>query len=97
MVDVSMNAPRPIERVWIIAIGSEMLTPFHNDTNSIYITEKLNDLGIEVRGKTIVGDKLCKILREFRKPYKPITYTVCNAHNISVGFIRVSDISSKSA
>ena len=56
MVDVSMNAPRPIERVWIIAIGSEMLTPFRNDTNSIYITEKLNDLGIEVRGKTIVGD-----------------------------------------
>ena len=39
MVDVSMNAPRPIERVWIIAIGSEMLTPFRNDTNSIYITE----------------------------------------------------------
>ena len=66
MVDVSMNAPRPIERVWIIAIGSEMLTPFRNDTNSIYITEKLNDLGIEVRGKTIVGDNHVELGNELR-------------------------------
>ena len=66
MVDVSMNAPRPIERVWIIAIGSEMLTPFRNDTNSIYITEKLNDLGIEVRGKTIVGDNHVELENELR-------------------------------
>jgi nicotinamide-nucleotide amidase len=33
-----------------------MLTPFRQDTNSLYITEKLNDLGIEVAFKTIVGD-----------------------------------------
>ena len=43
MVDVSMNIPRPIEAAWIIATGSEMLTSFRRDTNSIYITEKLND------------------------------------------------------
>jgi len=66
MVDVSRNAPRPIERAWIIAIGSEMLTPFRNDTNSIYITEKLNDLGIEVRGKTIVGDNHVDLGNELR-------------------------------
>jgi len=40
----------------IIAIGSEMLTPFRQDTNSLYLTEKLNDLGVEVAFKTIVGD-----------------------------------------
>ena len=40
----------------IIAIGSELLTPFHSDTNSLWLTEKLNGVGIELRLKTIVGD-----------------------------------------
>jgi nicotinamide-nucleotide amidase len=40
----------------IIAIGSELLTPFRQDTNSLFLTEKLNDLGVEVIFKTIVGD-----------------------------------------
>jgi nicotinamide-nucleotide amidase len=40
----------------IIAVGSELLTPLHTDTNSLYLTEKLNGLGILVRFKTIVGD-----------------------------------------
>ena len=40
----------------IIAIGSELLTPFRQDTNSLYLTEKLNELGGEVIFKTIVGD-----------------------------------------
>jgi len=40
----------------IIAIGSELLTPFRQDTNSLYLTEKLNQLGVEVIFKTIVGD-----------------------------------------
>ena len=42
----------------IIAIGSEMLTPFRQDTNSLYLTAKLNDLGVEVIFKTVVGDNL---------------------------------------
>lgn len=42
----------------IIAIGSELLTPYRQDTNSLYLTEKLNQLGVEVIFKTIVGD--CK-------------------------------------
>jgi nicotinamide-nucleotide amidase len=40
----------------IIAVGSELLTPHRQDTNSLYLTEKLNDLGVEVRFKSIVGD-----------------------------------------
>jgi len=40
----------------IIAVGSELLTPFRQDTNSLYLTEKLNELGVEVIFKTIVGD-----------------------------------------
>lgn len=40
----------------IIAIGSELLTPDKTDTNSLWLTEKLNEIGIEVKLKTIVGD-----------------------------------------
>jgi len=40
----------------IIAIGSELLAPDRTDTNSLWLTEKLNSLGIEVKLKTIVGD-----------------------------------------
>jgi nicotinamide-nucleotide amidase len=40
----------------IIAIGSELLTPDRADTNSLWLTEKLNGIGIEVKLKTIVGD-----------------------------------------
>jgi nicotinamide-nucleotide amidase len=41
----------------IIAVGSELLTPHRQDTNSLYLTEKLNELGVEVRFKCIVGDE----------------------------------------
>ena len=41
----------------IIAVGSEMLTPFRQDTNSLYVTEKLNGIGVTVVFKTIVGDR----------------------------------------
>jgi nicotinamide-nucleotide amidase len=40
----------------IIAIGSELLAPDRTDTNSLWLTEHLNRLGIEVKLKTIVGD-----------------------------------------
>lgn len=41
----------------IIAIGTELLTPFKQDTNSLFLTEKLNELGVEVAFKTVVGDR----------------------------------------
>jgi nicotinamide-nucleotide amidase len=40
----------------IIAIGSELLTPDRADTNSLWLTDQLNQIGIEVKLKTIVGD-----------------------------------------
>jgi nicotinamide-nucleotide amidase len=42
----------------IVAIGSEMLTPYRQDTNSLFLTERLNEVGISVAFKTIVGDNL---------------------------------------
>ncbi|MGH9617035.1 MAG: competence/damage-inducible protein A [Acidobacteriaceae bacterium] len=41
----------------IIAVGSELLTPFRQDTNSLFVTEQLNSLGVSVIFKTIVGDR----------------------------------------
>jgi len=42
----------------IIAVGSELLTPYRMDTNSLYLTEQLNLLGVDVIFKSIVGDNL---------------------------------------
>jgi len=42
----------------IIAVGSEMLTPHRLDTNSLYLTEQLNLLGVDVVFKSVVGDHL---------------------------------------
>jgi nicotinamide-nucleotide amidase len=41
----------------IIAIGSELLTPYRQDTNSLFLTERLNEIGVTVTFKTIVGDR----------------------------------------
>lgn len=50
----------------IIAVGSELLTSNRQETNSLYLTQKLNALGIEVRFKTIVGDNAEHLAQVFR-------------------------------
>jgi nicotinamide-nucleotide amidase len=40
----------------IIAVGSELLTPDHVDTNSLFLTQKLNEAGCRVHLKSVVGD-----------------------------------------
>ena len=47
----------------IIAVGSELLTPDKTDTNSLYITQVLNELGIAVAFKSIVGDNRDELRR----------------------------------
>ena len=51
----------------IIAVGSELLTPRRIDTNSLYLTEKLNQIGFEVVRKTIVGDDRPRLADELRQ------------------------------
>jgi nicotinamide-nucleotide amidase len=50
----------------IIAVGSEMLTPHRQDTNSLYLTAGLNDLGVSVAFKTIVGDNRSHLVSAIR-------------------------------
>ena len=40
----------------VIAVGSELLTPKFVDTNSLFITERLNEIGIELQGKSVAAD-----------------------------------------
>lgn len=40
----------------IIAVGTELLTPQRVDTNSLYLTAELNDFGVEVITKCVIGD-----------------------------------------
>jgi len=48
----------------IVAIGSEMLSPLRSDTNSLWLTARLEEIGIPVVRKSIVGDDVEAIGRE---------------------------------
>jgi nicotinamide-nucleotide amidase len=58
-----MNGRSP-SRAAIVAVGSEMLGPFRRDTNSFWLTEKLEAAGIEVVRKAVVPDDPGEIVRE---------------------------------
>src|SRR6059036_3534199 len=47
----------------IVAVGSEMLTPFRVDTNSLIVTERLNAIGYDVRLKAVVADHVDELAR----------------------------------
>ena len=49
----------------IIAVGSEMLTPFRVDTNSLIVTDRLNAIGYDVRLKVVVGDDIEELAQVF--------------------------------
>ncbi len=51
----------------IIAVGSEMLTPERIDTNSLYLTGELNNLGVEVKTKSVIGDDLDRLSDAVRR------------------------------
>ncbi len=54
----------------IIAVGSELLTPEKTDTNSLWLTGKLNEIGVEVKLKTIVGDDEARLEETIRDTVK---------------------------
>jgi nicotinamide-nucleotide amidase len=61
----------------IIAVGSEMLTPSKIDTNSLFITEQLNLLGIEIAFKSIVGDDRGQLEHAVRGALECVELLVC--------------------
>jgi nicotinamide-nucleotide amidase len=60
----------------IIAVGSEMLTSQRIDTNSLYITDQLNALGVEVRRKLIIGDDRALLTAAVRHALKHVDIVI---------------------
>jgi len=50
----------------VLAIGSELLGPLRSETNSLWLTERLLDAGIEVTARTTVADDLALLESAFR-------------------------------
>ncbi len=68
----------PLSRAAIIAVGSELLTPSRLDTNSLFITEQLNLLGIDVSFKTVIGDDRDDLADAFRAALERVDLVVCS-------------------
>ena len=64
-------------KAWIVAVGSEMLTPFRVDTNSLVITERLNAIGCDVRLKVVVGDSVDELARVLTAARDSVDLIVC--------------------
>ncbi len=64
-------------KAWIVAVGSEMLTPFRVDTNSLSITERLNAIGCDVRLKAVVGDDVGELATLFQRGVGTVDLIVC--------------------
>lgn len=60
----------------IIAVGSELLTPRRLDTNSLYVTRKLGERGIEVVHKSVVGDDRVRLAAEIRRMREAVDVVV---------------------
>src|SRR5713226_9253390 len=50
----------------IVAVGSELLTASKIDTNSLWLTDMLNGLGVEVLRKSVVGDDRARLTAAIR-------------------------------
>lgn len=68
----------PLSRAAFLAVGSELLTPSRVDTNSLFVTEQLNLLGIEVAFKTIVGDDRDELATAVRAALGRVDLLVCS-------------------
>ena len=64
-------------KAWIVAVGSELLTPFRVDTNSLAITERLNAIGCDVRLKIVVGDDVDELAAVFERAIGRVDLIVC--------------------
>jgi len=67
----------PLTRAAILAVGSELLTPTRTDTNSLFITEQLNLLGIDVVFKSVIGDDRRELEHGVRSGLARVDLLVC--------------------
>ena len=67
MGELASPALPPLATAAIIAVGSELLTPFRTDTNSLAITARLDEIGIRLAHKAVVGDSAAGIASAIRE------------------------------
>ena len=68
---------KALRRAAILAVGSELLTPSKIDTNSLYLTEQLNLLGIDLAFKSIIGDNRDELASAVRAALERVDLLVC--------------------
>ena len=72
-----MTAPLPpLRSAEIIAVGTEMLGPTKLDTNSLFLSRRLGDLGISLRAKSIVGDRRDDLERFFKEALERVDLVI---------------------
>ena len=74
LAGMSGGARRTIRTAAIVAVGSELLGTTRLDTNSLYLTEQLNRVGIDVVCKAVVGDDrddCAQVVRSFVGARRP--------------------------
>ena len=70
------EAARTLDSAEIIAVGNELLTPWRVDTNSLFITRLLEQLGIEVRSKLVLGDDRAAIAAAVRAALRRVRLVI---------------------
>jgi nicotinamide-nucleotide amidase len=73
-----MAGVKPFVNAAIVAVGSELLTPMRIDTNSLFITEQLNLLGIDVVMKAVAGDDRDRLAHVCRHALDHVDLVVCS-------------------
>ncbi len=63
-------------KIEILAVGSELLTPHFQDTNSLFLTKRLNDLGLDIHFKTIVGDQWDDLCLAFKQAIERTDFVI---------------------
>ena len=58
-------------RAEILAVGSELLTPLRSDTNALWLTERLLEVGVEVGARVTVADDPALLESAFRDRARP--------------------------
>ena len=60
------GSSRALATAEVIAVGSELLGSTRLDTNSLFLADRLASLGIQLRGKSVVGDDRRRLADVFR-------------------------------
>lgn len=64
-------------RAEILATGSELLSPDRTDSNSSWLTARLEEIGIPVRRRTIVGDDCEEIQEAISRALDRVELVIC--------------------